>query len=679
MKLTYVRIKNFRGISDVEMSFNNRTSVIVGPNAIGKTTVLEAIRLTKSMLMPSYSTESQEVLASLGAHSMNSGYYDITSLCNDVSKKIEICVKFQIQKKEIDFLKERVGSMAKQSVQDELGNNFSENGTNLIQYFSQEKGRKHLEEKISEISTHLDGISELEPITTSLIIDPEKNLIHGTDYIVQMLVKELSNQRPYTSGLFSYFPADRSMPLGEVNNIQIGHSDTQQQIQSHMGKPELKFKRLKQFIVNHVLMNEEDTLRQDFDEIFEEILTGKKLFGFKLSSRNSMQVLIKEYVNDSIFDIDNMSSGEKGLILLFLFMKRRILQGGVVLIDEPEVHLNPAVCKKLLPFMISNIFEPLSIQAIICTHSPEILVHAYDRDDCTLFHLRSGTDLSPIYRKDKDEVFQALKKLGAKPDDILFSKGNIFVEGSHDIDLLEKGFEEVLNNYNLSYLGGREEVEKEIKTLQRAEKIGELDSKNIFIFDNDRKPSSLTSSEKVIVNQWDRYCLENYLIDNDPVYDAIHSLGKADENNISRGNIGKKIEEIAMMQILYLSAENMYRELEPENCGFRRKEIRRCKNYEEIAKSLFTRIKHVQEMVTNLEEQNWSEDFIQRCKSHEAELRNLWDNDWKRLCDGKQLIADIRNTFNLGISELHFKKLIMHNMKASKSESWRLISSFLSI
>ena len=39
-----------------------------------------------------------------------------------------------------------------------------------------------------------------------------------------------------------------------------------------------------------------------------------------------------------------MSNGEKGLILKFLLIERTVAVDGVTLLDEPELHLNPAVC-----------------------------------------------------------------------------------------------------------------------------------------------------------------------------------------------------------------------------------------------------------------------------------------------------------------------------------------------
>jgi hypothetical protein len=47
MHLHKLRIANFRAIENIDAEFDSLVSVIIGPNAIGKTTILEAIRLAK--------------------------------------------------------------------------------------------------------------------------------------------------------------------------------------------------------------------------------------------------------------------------------------------------------------------------------------------------------------------------------------------------------------------------------------------------------------------------------------------------------------------------------------------------------------------------------------------------------------------------------------------------------
>jgi recombinational DNA repair ATPase RecF len=52
MHLKSLHIKNFRALEEIDIDFERPVSVIVGPNAIGKTTLLEAVRLVKALAAP---------------------------------------------------------------------------------------------------------------------------------------------------------------------------------------------------------------------------------------------------------------------------------------------------------------------------------------------------------------------------------------------------------------------------------------------------------------------------------------------------------------------------------------------------------------------------------------------------------------------------------------------------
>ncbi|HEX3953924.1 MAG TPA: ATP-binding protein [Stellaceae bacterium] len=69
MFLRYLSIKNFRAIKEISAHFDKPINVIVGPNASGKTTVLEAIRLAKALLAPRTPNEPNQTLTALGAMS----------------------------------------------------------------------------------------------------------------------------------------------------------------------------------------------------------------------------------------------------------------------------------------------------------------------------------------------------------------------------------------------------------------------------------------------------------------------------------------------------------------------------------------------------------------------------------------------------------------------------------
>ena len=353
-------------------------------------------------------------------------------------------------------------------------------------------------------------------------------------------------------------------------------------------------------------------METDFENIFSSILKGRSLVGISLSDIGLVSIQVKEAITNRVFDIDGMSSGEKGLLLTFLLIRHSVARGGVIMIDEPELHLNPAVCKLILPYLIDEFLIPNDLQAIICPHSPEVLGAAFDSTKCTLLHLQSPTVISKIYPEDKHEVFDALRRLGTSASDVLFSAGSIFVEGEHDVEVLEAGFDKLVVKYHMTQLGGRGNIEKEIQTLQSAETRGEIDTLNCFIFDLDRAPTSLTSSRMVKILQWKRRCVENYLIDEKIIYDLFNDKEISKDRIDNRGEIQTILRGIAVSQLQEAVATDIYNGLAYENPGLRPKEIL-GKTYLEMADVLFSRLGTLKNQIGGLAEVDWKKDFVSRC------------------------------------------------------------------
>lgn len=677
MKISRLKIVNFRGLTNIDFEIKQSFSIIVGPNAIGKSTIFEAIRLVKSLLAPTYMGETQEVLSEMRAWSPIRNALITDGIVGDSNKELTIQIDLSLLDNEITNIEKELSTLANMHVRNTHAIPQNVDDLGLVQFLSSPQGLIILGKAKEEVKEHIAQLKSKKTLSLSLIIDPTQSQTRGENLLDQEIATLLFRSTPPTHTFLSYFPADRSLPVGEVP-LQIGMADMAEHVRSHISLPGRKYSRIKNFIVTRVLLSLEarEETTQDFNLIFKELLQGKSFESIQLSEHGNLSVKIKEESTGRTFDLDNMSSGEKGLILVFLIMKRTLVNGGVVLIDEPELHLNSSVCKRLLPFLIEHVLEPAGIQAIICTHSPEILGQAYDRDDCTLFHLRSGSDITPVLRKDKSEVFEALKRLGVNTDDVLFTRGTLYVEGDHDADLLEIGFGQRIQSYKISQLGGRNNIEKEIKTLYEEEKKSLLDVKQCFIFDLDRKPTNLTSTTMVKVEQWDRYCLENYLLEADMVYDACNEIGVTGALP-SRGNMKGELKTLALKQMQPLVAKKIYQTIEPENAGFRQSEIEKQTSYQDISNILASRMQNIKTLLAAYDDDAWKLSYVNECKKLEGEMKPDWEENWHKHCDGKKLIHDLHRHLGIKASVLELKKKIMNNMKIGKSENWRIIDSIL--
>ena len=101
MKIEQVRVRNFRGLKDVNFKTDESCILVVGPNAVGKSTIFEAIRLNKAFLFPNTQSEAIIVLNSLKAITPDQQGFIPAILLNDSNQKLEISIDFSIDSSDI--------------------------------------------------------------------------------------------------------------------------------------------------------------------------------------------------------------------------------------------------------------------------------------------------------------------------------------------------------------------------------------------------------------------------------------------------------------------------------------------------------------------------------------------------------------------------------------------------
>ena len=320
------------------------------------------------------------------------------------------------------------------------------------------------------------------------------------------IIAFLDQRLPPSQSNFSYFPADRALPMGEVQ-LQLGGPDTQQQLEMHNSQPQIKYSRLKNLLINALMVGDHSgkLVRDEFGVIFSKLLKGRTIDSISINELGMLSVVTQETATHRLVELDSLSSGEKNVALTFLIVASSVANDSVVLFDEPELHLNPAVSRDLLQFIIDQYAKPKNIQFIMCTHSPEILAGAFANDDCALLHLKSASDLTRVGRRALDEYADALHRLGTSVSESLLYEGTILVEGSDDVQFLEIAYPDLTRRFKIRDRGGRKEIEQTIESLQKLEASGQQVSPLYLIFDKDDEPTSLASSTSVKLLQWRRH------------------------------------------------------------------------------------------------------------------------------------------------------------------------------
>jgi len=104
---------------------------------------------------------------------------------------------------------------------------------------------------------------------------------------------------------------------------------------------------------------------QRITSVVNQILDQKHISGVERGR------VVVEVSGQTKHGLDDLSSGERQIVLLLVEITRRIKPGSVILIDEPEISLHPAWQRGLV-VALDKIIEQYDAQVIMATHSPEI-------------------------------------------------------------------------------------------------------------------------------------------------------------------------------------------------------------------------------------------------------------------------------------------------------------------
>jgi hypothetical protein len=220
-----------------------------------------------------------------------------------------------------------------------------------------------------------------------------------------------------------------------------------------------------------------------FTTLTNRFLQGKQIRG--VDSRFRVNVVAE---NGQSFGLEALSSGEKQILLMLGEIQRHLRPGGLLLIDEPEIHLHPR-WQRLLVRALTELCTSANAQLILTTHSEEIASAVFEHElillDCDLCS-------------------------GARCMTAALTVRTVYVEGDDDLAVLTRWFPAA----QFKKAGGKEEVRRRVEQSDRV--YGVLDRD--FATDAQVAAGIVPDSRLVILS---RYCIENYLLEPDIITAAL--------------------------------------------------------------------------------------------------------------------------------------------------------------
>lgn len=356
-----------------------------------------------------------------------------------------------------------------------------------------------------------------------------------------------STYRPRNIGVIDFHGAQRHYGRENVQGINLNLDQANQtRSQSSLYNYNAKYNNVKSEMAgNYIaemlaeaagsgLPEEEKSLANAMKELFVSFFPDKEFLGPKPTTEGTLSFPVRA-ANGMVHDLDELSSGEKEILYGYLRIRSSAPRDSVILLDEPELHLNPRLIRGLPEFYRKHLGEALENQLWLVTHSDALIREAVGKPGFNVFHmLPCGADpsqssqLRPLMATtDLEQVMTDLVgDLAAyRPG----GKGLIF-EGGGDSDfdksLVSTLFPDELRGVNLISGSNKNKVKALHEVLSRAHSKGDLPTKFYAIVDRDFESGDSTSG--ITLFSWDVYHIENYLLEPKFVADAINSftLGK---------------------------------------------------------------------------------------------------------------------------------------------------------
>jgi AAA ATPase domain len=192
------------------------------------------------------------------------------------------------------------------------------------------------------------------------------------------------------------------------------------------------------------------------------------------------------HMDEKVLPLSALGTGIHEVILIASFCT--IHDGGVMCIEEPEIHLHPLLQKKLINYLVTR----TSNQYFIATHSSAFI----DTPGASVFHVSNdGTQSSIRPMLTKAERHSILDDLGYRASDLLQSNMVIWVEGPSDRLYLRHWISEYDDelkegiHYSIMFYGGSliSHLSASDEFLEEFIKLRDLNRNLAIVIDSDRE------------------------------------------------------------------------------------------------------------------------------------------------------------------------------------------------
>lgn len=371
-------------------------------------------------------------------------------------------------------------------------------------------------------------------------------------------------------------------------------------------------------------------------DMIEILLPHLHFVGIDQKDRSNVRCLMKAEGVQEPIDIDNLGSGEKEIITLFMPLLERqinriirrmqreqeidldVAPDTVMVLDEPDLHIHPELLKRMLTYMRKRAYED-NVQFIISTHSPVIINEAASDELFTLVTKDTAGDDNQLRRViSNQEKLDLFKCVCGDIAILTLGRPIVFIEGKtpeelknvpSDQRILELLWDQS-RDFTFVPMGGREEVEKATIILNQiiTEKL--VGFPVYAIVDADLDINTAPSSP---IMKWEFCTIENALLNPISIYEVLEpykeKTGMSTEDKVEKelieickdfipDEIDRRLKTIIPSFYLYFEGKEYGELVKQRDAGIQ--ELRKYfVNREEIIGLIERTTKEVEDMIWN--------------------------------------------------------------------------------
>lgn len=551
MRIVGFNVQNFRGIRRAAATNLGGTVIIAGQNGSGKSCLFDAIRLLKSVYGGYQQNEWHHWMGEF-AINVNSNSQDLVGIFNRKEEKLSLEFNFELHDDERAYLVANAENLLMDTIwRLKLPDAYAYSGYKMAMFASQ---FRELEPSVREEAAKLKVSYDAElakPFITGAVSILPGGRMNVTDSTILSVIFTL--YKPREIGLIDYHGAQRHYGREQVQNVNIS-LDQNNQVQSAHAlynysnkyanvKSEMAASYMKEILAEQagVPRASQSTLTNTLKELFETFFPDKKFLG-PIPTKGGGLTFPVETQSGTRHDLDDLSAGEKEILYGYLRIRNSAPRFSIILIDEPELHLNPRLIRGLPQFYRQNLGIALDNQIWLVTHSDALLREAVGHDGFNVYHMQPCSTISATTGF-VGSLINQLKSLEVKSDvdlaltDIVGDlaafqpdRKVVIFEGGGDADfdrwMTLTLFPDFYDKYNLISGSNKNKVKALHEVLNRAFEKGDIKTKFYAIVDADYDAGAQDSQ---VINRyvWPVYHIENFLLDASVISKVISPLYKS--------------------------------------------------------------------------------------------------------------------------------------------------------